>query len=1031
MSFRLKTILGIALIQTTLLLVLVFSNLYFLRDSNEEQLLERTSTTSRLFASATKDAVLATDLARLEAFIEEILYNPEIVYVRIRDANGMVLAEGSNKLLPNSRIKPDQTLQTVDDGTFDTVAHIVEGDMLFGRVELGFSIESLARTFDSAKNWAVGIATAEVLLVALFSFLLGTYLTRGLQQLRIGSRKIIEEGPGHQLQVTGNDEVAEVANAFNNMSLALKTNYEKLEESLKESDQMLGQAQRARVKNQAILASSLDAVVSIDQQGKVIDFNKAAEKTFGWKFEEIKGKSMTEYLIPHDRRKAHEAGMQHYVDSGESRMLNQRLKLEALNKNGDQFPVELTIADIQTPDGPIFTAFLRDISREVLVETELRLAATAFETIEPMFITDHQATIIRVNDALLKSTGYQAKEVIGQNPRLWSSGKHSRDFFKTLWQQLLDKGHWSGEIYNKRKNGEVYPEYVSISAVRDTAGQTTHYITQSIDISEQKAREQQLEIKTHQAKKAEEAKSRFLAVMSHEIRTPLNAVLGMIDLLRETELTQEQKNLLLIGLNSGELLLSVINNILDFSRMDAGKLALDNQPFDLHATISQSVELLRHHAQRKKLALILRLEDSLPHFARGDKTRLRQVLVNLISNAVKFTEHGSVTVTAAAVAESGDILKLSLTIRDTGSGIPKELQESLFNEFSQLDQSETRRTGGTGLGLSISKRLVDLMGGKIGVDSQINSGSCFYFNIKLGTHDGAGVTEEPPNNLACQFPATRILLAEDNPANQDIFTAMLASTGVHLDIASDGSEAVTALKKQPYDLVLMDVSMPRMDGVAATRAIRSLPGFASQTPIIAITAHGMPSDRERFIEAGMNDYLSKPVRKAQLLSKISLWAKSLAEPETRSPGQEALIERLPEGDVAQDAINPSITADNGNEWLDEAVLQQLISDTSVDIVPALLEGYIEDVLARLTHIGEAAAQADPVKLEFETHTIGSSAAAHGNPALHQLARNIEHLCRGGETKAALEKVGTLQQVAEASLNALQQRIQTGFTNQSE
>lgn len=1016
MSFRLKTILGIALIETVFLLVLVFSGLYFLRGSNETQLVDHARTTSQLFASMTKDGVLATDLASLESFVQDLLSNPQISYVRIRNADKLILAEGgATHLLAQSRL-PDQTLDSVNDDVFDVVAPINEGGINYGQVELGMSTLPITGVYNSFKQFAFSVAFTEVLLVAFVSFVLGTYLTRRLQHLQSGAKAISTHGPGQQIAVNGSDEIAEVTIAFNTMSRALEKNYQQLNASLTTSNQRLDQAERNRLKNEAILASSLDAIVSIDQYGSVVDYNHVAEQTFGWTRDEILGQSMAEFLIPEELRSAHNAGMDHYLASGEGPVLNQRVQLTALHKNGTVIPVELAIADIQTPDGPLFTAFLRDISKDLRNQTELRLAATAFETIEPMFFTDEKARIIRVNDAFLKTSGYSAEEVIGQNPKMWSSGRQPPEFYRSLWQSLNDKGEWSGEIYNRRKNGEIFPEYLSISAVRDDEGSVTNYVAHLIDISEQKERENQLHLASQQAQKADRAKSRFLAVMTHEMRTPLNAVLGMLDLLKETELNEHQQRLITTGENSSELLLSVINDILDFSSMEAGKLKLDHQTFNLHAVIEQSIEFLSCQAKQKGLGLITVLDPGLPQSVKGDKMRLRQVLVNLVSNAVKFTDTGNITVSASAELSENQEVVLNCQVQDTGIGIPPSLQATLFQEFSKIDQSDARNSNGTGLGLAISKRLVNLMGGDITLESQLNQGSCFSFNIRLASAQGEEipVAEQPLSHP--KFAHTpRLLLAEDNVANQSIFKAMLANEALHLDVVADGYAAVQAASTQQYDVILMDVSMPRMDGISATQTIRKLEDGKGQVPIIAITAHGMPSDRERFLEAGMNDYLSKPVRKVDLLQKISHW----------------VPQNTTQSDDNANSVKPPLEQlDGASDVVDHKVLRQLVTDTSAEIVPTLLKGYIADAHNRLQKINAAVIEKDLKTLEFETHTLGSSAGAHGNPELLSAAREVESLCRNKQD-SALDAVDKLLVIAEASLAALEPFTEDGIFNLDE
>ena len=1013
MNFRIKTILGIALIESVLLVVLVLSSLDFLRTSNEAQLAQRAATTSQLFAGATKSAVLATDLATLESFVEGILANPEVVYVRILGGD-LVLAEGGPVEFLTSKRSPDSNLESVTDGVYDVVTQIEEAGIVYGAIELGLSIKPIQSVFAQAKQWAIGIAVLEVLLVAVFSWILGTYLTRYLLKLQAASKTITESGPGHQLSVSGQDEIADVARAFNTMSSSLQQSYSALKDSIASQEQMLANLERNKAKSQAILSVALDAVITIDHNGLVIDYNDAAEHIFGWHYDEIVGKDMAKYIVPPEMRDAHNKGMQHYLATGEGPVLGSRIQLPALHKDGRQFSVEIAICPIDVPDGKLFTAFIRDISKELANETEMRLIGRAFQTSEAMFITDTEASIIRVNEAFTRISGYQSEEVLGKKPNLWASGMHDSDFYRQMWATLLETGEWKGEILNRRKNGEIFPEYLNISAVQDRDGLITHYVAHLVDISEQKANEGQLLDAIQQAREADEAKSRFLAVMSHEIRTPMNAVLGILGLLRDSSLDKTQQDLVKIGRESGEMLLSIINDILDFSKMEAKKLELESTSFDLHRLLNQSMELLKTRAQQNGLELRVILADDLPQFMQGDSSRLQQVLVNLINNACKFTTSGSITLHASATLLPDSQFALYCDVQDTGIGIPADRQDELFEEFSMVDQSHSRAYEGTGLGLAICKRLVSLMGGQIAVESEPGVGSRFCFHVIMESAEADDI-EATQVLKPFEHPSlnTRILLAEDNPANQRVIRAILRSAGLQVDLASNGQEAVEAVGKLPYDIVLMDISMPLMDGMEATRAIRDMEGVNSQVPIVALTAHALKGDRERFIASGMNDYLTKPIDKSAILRCIYRWTSNKSD---RKAGTDA---------HQVDTISTEYSVDQVT-YVDEAVLQQLVRDTSAEIVPELLLGYIEDTHERLRQIESAVSQTDATKLELEVHTLGSSAGAHGNTALLELARVIEGLCRQGAAERAMQQTPELLELAEESLRQLAQRTEAGF-----
>ncbi len=419
---------------------------------------------------------------------------------------------------------------------------------------------------------------------------------------------------------------------------------------------------------------------------------------------------------------------------------------------------------------------------------------------------------------------------------------------------------------------ETFLSVEVVLAPQREGGRMSRVLGIAHDITERKRVEQDLRSAMEVAQAASRAKSQFLANMSHEIRTPMNAIIGMTGLLLDTELSPRQDEYVTTIRSGGDTLLTLINDILDFSKVESGKLEFEHQPFSLRDCLDGALALVSSTAAQKELSLGLEIAEACPRFLVGDVTRVRQVLVNLLSNAVKFTQQGKVAVEVSARPLGEDFAEVRFAIRDTGPGIPEDRLDGIFESFSQVDASTTRRFGGTGLGLAISRRLVELMGGVIWAESKLGEGSTFYFTVPAETASQLGTTpeDEPTeidSHLAERLPL-RILVAEDNVVNQRVALMLLERLGYRADLASNGFEALEALGRQPYDLVLMDVQMPELDGLEATRRICAHYRESERPWIIAMTAGAMGGDREQCHAAGMNDYVSKPVKVEELQAAL-------------------------------------------------------------------------------------------------------------------------------------------------------------------
>ena len=484
--------------------------------------------------------------------------------------------------------------------------------------------------------------------------------------------------------------------------------------------------------------------------------------------------------------------------------------------------------------------------------------------------------IVYVNEAFHKITGFTMEEVIGQSPRFLQGEKTDHEQLKKLRIALESGEPYQGEIINYTKEGEPYWLSISIFPIPDAQGNISYFAAIERDITEQKQVEAEIQEARIQAEYANRAKSEFLANMSHELRTPMNGIIGMANIMQETDLDAEQKEFNQVIDQSARSLLVILNDILDLSKIEAGELKLENHPFDLGQSVTEVVELFKHLAIEKNIDLNLDISEDLPRFVEGDSGRITQILRNLINNAVKFTHEGSVTVKVEYADDHAHI-----SVIDTGIGIPENQVERIFAKFNQADNASTRIYGGTGLGLAISRELVEMMSGDIGVQSVKDEGSTFWYSVPLTIRDDvedllkqfAPSVKEPKviQDDVCQF--ARILLVEDHPTNQLLMERLLKKLGYHqIDFAENGKDALELYEQQTYDMILMDCQMPIMDGYEATSWIRKLEeGTDTRIPIIAMTANAMVGDKERCLKAGMDDYISKPVDVEKFKVTLAEW----------------------------------------------------------------------------------------------------------------------------------------------------------------
>ena len=654
-----------------------------------------------------------------------------------------------------------------------------------------------------------------------------------------------------------------------------------------------------------------DGIFICNQAGVLLNINFTAAQMLGYTREEMVGREWREFLADGTQKPMQERIA--YLLTGAAG-LNEWL---CVRKNGSRFPVEINATML--PDHRI-QGIIRDITERKIAEDVARRSEERFRSYFElgqvgMVITSPEKGWIEANDAVCKILGFTKRELLEMT---WSELTHPADLdldvkeFKRVLAGEMDG--YSIEKRFVRKDGRIIFANLSVRCVRKPDGQADYFIGMIQDITAAK----QAELELRQAKDAAEqanaslaelneqmelaieraqgmaqaaenanhTKSAFLAAMSHEIRTPMNGIIGFTSLLMDTELDQNQRESVEIIQGCSETLLTLINDILDFSKIEADKLTLEQQPFDLSACLDECIKLVMPKAVEKKLDLRMLTPLMLDNFVIGDMVRVRQVILNLLSNAVKFTHRGGIIVDSRVIQFYDSEVELEVSVRDTGIGIPQDKLHHLFQPFTQVDASTTRKYGGTGLGLVISKRLAEAMQGNISVESAEGVGTTFHFRFKAGyeslrpknilpmDEDTTILSKHPP-----RIHSVSILLTEDNPLNQRLVIAQLKQMGYTADIVNNGHAAIELLATRHYDIILMDIQMPKMDGYETTRHIRQMKHLPRQPFIIAVTAHAIIGDDKMCYNAGMDWYLTKPIRLDELRAALEQGAAAVQAPQ--------------------------------------------------------------------------------------------------------------------------------------------------------
>lgn len=645
------------------------------------------------------------------------------------------------------------------------------------------------------------------------------------------------------------------------------------EEVGKEKEQYLARIKEERDQLEITLESIGDAIITTDLAGYVTMMNPVAEKLTGWSNNEALGKKLKEvfHIIDNDSNQPLDDILAPVFTMGLSQGLRRNSVL--LARNGKRHFASACASPIKDKSQKMVGAVVvfRDINRLKRNEDKIRrLSLIVEQSFSAIIIFDTKGIIRYVNPCFTRLTGYQVHELVGKP----LNQLHTLPLnMEEIYTALEGGKEWRGEV--SFHNNQLEPSWWSIycAPVIDEEGMVRSYFSIVQDISERKLGEEKLKKAKEAAEVASQAKAEFLANMSHEIRTPLNAIIGMtsLSLLANPE-PDLRENLEVIKM-AGDALLKIIDNILDFSKIEAGKLTIEKIDFNLYELVQKIIAIHKVRAQEKNLLLLHYIDPAVPVWVNGDPYRIQQVFNNLIANALKFTEQGRVEIKLQLLETLENSIILQALVADTGIGIDVAQQEQVFEGFYQADSSIRRTYGGTGLGLNISKNIVEMMGGNIWVESDVGLGSNFFFTLQLGISNPQKPQPDYSQLLTLpsqdKIPALSILVVEDSEVNQLVIVNLLRAWGHQVAVANNGVEALELLEKDSYDLILMDILMPTMDGLETTRSIRKREeGTGHHIPIIALTAYAIYGDREKFLAAGMDDYLAKPVRMEELYQAL-------------------------------------------------------------------------------------------------------------------------------------------------------------------
>ncbi len=748
-------------------------------------------------------------------------------------------------------------------------------------------------------------------------------------------------------------------------------------------------------RNRLVMQASLDAVIITDEARNICHWNSRAQELFGWSAEEASGRRVDELLHPQEVNDLLNHRAVDYPHDHLSEDSTRVLELSTVNKAGKVCPVELIVVPYQQHGKTFHCKFVRDISYRKEAESRLRTQEEKYRNI----ITHMNLGLVQVspeeivmgaNQSFYELSGYAEEEVLGQPIHNFVPNCPDMDAVQEKLAVPAQANAHQFELAVRNKAGEQRWWLVSGALNYDDRGENVGRIGIVLDITNQKKLEHELAVAKTHAEEASVAKEAFLANMSHEIRTPLNAIIGMIRELGREQLTSEQQTYLQQTDSAAHHLLSIVNSILDISKIEAGELQLDQHDFSMEALAANIHSIMHVKAASKHLNFSCEVDPELWPAFQGDSVRLRQILINLVDNAIKFTESGHVRLHMKVADETADGQLLRISVIDSGIGMEAEYLERIFAKFSQADKSTASRFGGTGLGMSITKEILKLMGGNITVTSRPGVGTKFIIEVRMPRGQVNGLVHHStatPDDRALE--GAHLLLVEDNVMNRFIATRCLSHFGCTTDEACNGREALERLKDGEYDLILMDIQMPELDGVETTKIIRG--ELRLDIPIIAVTANAFKQDIDKYLSIGMNDYVTKPFEESQLYDTL-----------------------------AQHLRDRPLLA---SELVDSYDLSQLeaLSQGDQEFVHRMIEVFVEHTPPTLDEIREAMAGRDYGALARAAHRIHPSIEKMGMRQLGNVIREIQH----GATREVIDEpqlsatVGRFTETLERVIKRLQ------------